>query len=599
MSRHRKRFVFSIRVIVLMTLVATFSLPLHTEAAPTIEEKVYQDFKVSDGIHFQSNRILDGSDTSNQAINVMEIDTTNPYANIGLGHASNLNKLQTTTSQAVNYHTEDNKVVGAINGSFFNIDDSTPMYLIAKNGQLIFGGSIYQGEANYVNEPIAFGVDQNGKGVIDHYALQLSYTHNDNTHKIASVNKKRSPDETILYTPDFHSDYTETSSMGKELVVSLPESPNMTFDSTYQGTVTAIRERHDDTKTEIPEKGFVISGHGTDLFNMSDIEVGDDISVSIQMDKKWHNSSFMLASGPMLVKDGKVDLSMDPTSWRATTRSPKTAVAIDETGERIFFVTVDGRQNGYSDGMSMVEFAEYLVGLGVDRALNMDGGGSTTMATRYPGQELVQLANSPSDGRERGVSSILMAISNSPDTMYYTDVYPGGVHNDGIYWLTTKGIKGYLDGEFGVKDTLTRPHAATMFTKALSLDTPSTEVVETYFEDVSASNPYAQYIAAVAEAGIFRGDGENFLINQKLTRDQMAQTLVNAFDLKRFDTDEDKQVDIYLGNVNPVFKDDVQLIANLGITKQRDDFIPKQAVTRGEFASFLYRTMQFLEQQEN
>ncbi|MFP3339096.1 phosphodiester glycosidase family protein, partial [Micrococcus sp. SIMBA_131] len=87
---------------------------------------------------------------------------------------------------------------------------------------------------------------------------------------------------------------------------------------------------------------------------------------------------------------------------------------MDSTGNRVFFVTVDGRQPGYSTGMNLKEFANYLVGLGANYALNLDGGGSTTMVTRKVGDELASLTNSPSDGFERSVSAILQAVSTAP-----------------------------------------------------------------------------------------------------------------------------------------------------------------------------------------
>ena len=124
---------------------------------------------------------------------------------------------------------------------------------------------------------------------------------------------------------------------------------------------------------------------------IKDIEVGEKISVKANINDAWKGSSFMLTSGPHLVIDGKANLGIDLTSDRARERAPRTAIAIDKTGTKVFMVTVDGRQKGYSQGMSLKEFADYLVTIGADRALNLDGGGSTTMATRKPGDFNVSL----------------------------------------------------------------------------------------------------------------------------------------------------------------------------------------------------------------
>ncbi len=59
--------------------------------------------------------------------------------------------------------------------------------------------------------------------------------------------------------------------------------------------------------------------------------------------------------------------------------APRTVVATDETGTRLWLIVVDGRQGNYSEGLTLPEMAELVAGLGVYRALNLDGGGSSTL----------------------------------------------------------------------------------------------------------------------------------------------------------------------------------------------------------------------------
>lgn len=182
--------------------------------------------------------------------------------------------------------------------------------------------------------------------------------------------------------------------------------------------------------------------------------------------------------------------------------------------------------------------------------------------------------------------AIIIAI---PNTIFadkkFTDLNKKNSHYDGIQWLVTKGIKGYPDGSFGVDKNLTRPHAAIMFTDAIGLERPNKSDVELYFDDVKRTHEYADSIAAVGRAKIFTGSNGRFLPNNKLTREQMATTLVNAFDLKA----NNNNIDVYLGNVDASHKENVQIIANLNVTNQLEDFRPNSPVTRGQFATFLYR----------
>ncbi|QDP41483.1 phosphodiester glycosidase family protein [Radiobacillus deserti] len=565
----------------LVILLIFGSFPQASEAATT---KVKESFRVSDGVSYKDIRLSDSS--TNQAVRVLNVNIGNSNTAVEVGVPTEINKLVPTITRARQFSKAGHRVVGAINGSFFQFGQS--MYLVSKNNKLLNAGVVSDGEEYYVNDPIAFGIDKDGKGIIDYYNLDLTYTHDGKTFDITSTNKQRLSQETILYTSDFSSTYTETNHYGTEVVVTLPKAPSLQFGGTYTGEVTAVRPYGDKTKTEIPTNGFVLSGTGVGSTNLSKVKVGDTISVSVDIDSKWKNSSFILASGPLLVENGHVNLSMDPNSYRASERAPRTAVAIDSTRNRVFFVTVDGRQAGYSNGMNLTEFAKYLVSLGADRALNLDGGGSTTMGVRYPGEKLLELANSPSDGVQRSVSTILMAVAKEPGQVYYSDLQVMGSHYEGIQWLTERGIQGYGDGTFGVNKELSRPHAAIMFTRALGLTTPAKSTVEDYFKDVKSTDLYSEFIAAVAKAGIFKGSGGNYNPDQLLTREQMASTLVNAYGL----TSTGTNVSINLSNVSASHKQNVQILANLGITNQLKDFRPDEPVSRGQFATFLYLTQQ-------
>ncbi|RLK52542.1 phosphodiester glycosidase family protein [Microbacterium telephonicum] len=117
----------------------------------------------------------------------------------------------------------------------------------------------------------------------------------------------------------------------------------------------------------------------------------------------WNTLSF----GPAIVEDGavvdgietqEVDTNFGNHSIQGD--QPRTAVGvIDEN--HLVFVVVDGRQEGYSAGVTLTELADIMTGLGATTAYNLDGGGSSTM---YFNGEVV---NQPSNGGERGTSDIL------------------------------------------------------------------------------------------------------------------------------------------------------------------------------------------------
>jgi exopolysaccharide biosynthesis protein len=82
-------------------------------------------------------------------------------------------------------------------------------------------------------------------------------------------------------------------------------------------------------------------------------------------------------------------------------------VGVAGDGRRLLLVTVDGRQPGYSAGMTLRELAALLRSLGARDALNLDGGGSTTFVVA-PGGGEPRIANQPSDSTgERPVGNAL------------------------------------------------------------------------------------------------------------------------------------------------------------------------------------------------
>ena len=90
-------------------------------------------------------------------------------------------------------------------------------------------------------------------------------------------------------------------------------------------------------------------------------------------------------------------------------RHPRSAVGVSRTGRYLILMTVDGRQPGYSEGVSTAETAEWMRKLGAHHALNLDGGGSAALVIEGP-KGLPVVLNRPSGppvGKERRVANHL------------------------------------------------------------------------------------------------------------------------------------------------------------------------------------------------
>jgi exopolysaccharide biosynthesis protein len=112
---------------------------------------------------------------------------------------------------------------------------------------------------------------------------------------------------------------------------------------------------------------------------------------------------------PVVVRDSQPTAEANDTSAFSVTRHPRTVVGLSRGGHRLLLVTIDGRQPGYSVGMSLAEVATLMLALGAREAVNLDGGGSTAMVISA-GQSL-RVINRPSDAQgERAVGNALAIV---------------------------------------------------------------------------------------------------------------------------------------------------------------------------------------------
>jgi len=121
------------------------------------------------------------------------------------------------------------------------------------------------------------------------------------------------------------------------------------------------------------------------------------------------NKGTVLASGPIMVDNGRISDWSKCDKKFIETRHPRSAIFTKKNGT-IVFLTVDGRSEGNAAGMSIPELAYLAKILGAEDAINLDGGGSTTLWLKGTPENGV--LNYPSDNKrfdhkgERSVSNI-------------------------------------------------------------------------------------------------------------------------------------------------------------------------------------------------
>jgi hypothetical protein len=135
----------------------------------------------------------------------------------------------------------------------------------------------------------------------------------------------------------------------------------------------------------------------------TEAQPGSTVTLRLILQPDWSTVADAIGGGPVLVRDGAPVYRSNEafTTSQLVPRGPRSAVGQRADGG-VLLVTTDGRQPGYSVGMTNFELAQTLVRLGAVRGMALDGGGSSTLA--FEGTVL----NSPSEGKERAISTALM-----------------------------------------------------------------------------------------------------------------------------------------------------------------------------------------------
>ncbi|MFC7747090.1 S-layer homology domain-containing protein [Lentibacillus kimchii] len=179
----------------------------------------------------------------------------------------------------------------------------------------------------------------------------------------------------------------------------------------------------------------------------------------------------------------------------------------------------------------------------------------------------------------------------SAEDVSFSDVTPEHTHYDNIIKMAEQGIiQGHPDGTFKPYNNIVRGQIAAMLTNALDLDTPDNmDEVLAQYDDVDGNSDYAPVIAAVTDANIFKGDHGHFGEFENITREQMATALVEAYDLNKYDN-QGMNADLNREHISNSHVDNVQTLANLGITIELDNYRAYEQERRDQFATMIAKT---------
>jgi hypothetical protein len=341
------------------------------------------------------------------------IDMTNPWLSLaGVCATDKLAGNEKVSAMAERKSEPGKRYFAGINADFFNTSGTTGRGVSIVGtpvGATVVDGEIYRARNNaalYKN----FIVDENEMVYVNPFVFGGTLTTPAGlAATLGGVNTYSSENNNkiVIYTDRYYGS-TDQTNAGTELVARLVEGDKFESAKPYRMVVES------DTCTAgdmtIPAGKYVIRGRGSAATVVNTLLVGDTITIS----PTWTFGDLsvvpeqVISGNPKILGDGVV-LDSEGERPDASQLHPRSAVGYSDGGSKVYFLVVDGRSL-ISDGVRTSVLADIMRYAGATDAMNVDGGGSSTLYTSALG-----VRNMPSDGTERADGNGFFAVCNAPD----------------------------------------------------------------------------------------------------------------------------------------------------------------------------------------
>ena len=292
------------------------------------------------------------------------------------------------TVTSMEKRTSGGATVAGVNGDLFNFRDGHPSGVLMRNGVL---------DSPPLAERSSTAITADGTIRVDR-ARYIGYWRGTGQRRALNFNQPPGTNGVSLYTRSWA---PTTPPFGDTTEAVLSGFPDARPNTDLTGTVVQIKPGGN---TPIPPGGAVLVARGSSASKLTaEAPVGTVVTARLTFNVDWSAVTDAIGGGPILLRAGKPVFRANEgfTAGQLAPRNPRTAVGQRADG-RVILVAVDGRQPGYSVGMTNFELALTMMRLGCVTASGLDAGGSTTMA--FDGA----LLNRPSDGSERQVAEALL-----------------------------------------------------------------------------------------------------------------------------------------------------------------------------------------------
>ena len=290
--------------------------------------------------------------------------------------------------------------LAAINAGFFVVKNGDPAGVLEVRGELVSDTPLTRGAVGIIRRPgtpLALVFDRLSAVVTLRYTIDGDVF----SQEIDGVDTTRARGKLMLYTPRFGPD-SDMADTGVEWQLA--------------GSPLRVMERRPNAgRTLIPADGVVLSFGGTVLpTGLERLDRGQEVAIEPRFQTllgtlpgQWIEAQDIVGGAGLLIFRERMMTDWTDEQLRAgfnTERHPRTMIGTSK-GSTIWLVTVDGRNPAISLGMSFTELQHLAKKLNLVNALNLDGGGSTTMVVKG------KIVNHPSDATgPRKVSDALIVV---------------------------------------------------------------------------------------------------------------------------------------------------------------------------------------------
>ncbi|MQA24683.1 MAG: multidrug transporter [Micromonosporaceae bacterium] len=286
-------------------------------------------------------------------------------------------------AEPISTQAKRERAVAAVNGDFFDINNSNaPLGPAVDDGELVKSPSRTWSDFHTVA-----GIDAAGAGRILQLYFDGSVALPNGETALHRLNSPEIPVDGIGAYTSLWGTYSRAKVVA--------DAERVTEVVIIDGKVAEVRQEAGEGA--IPADATVLVGREGGADTLRALQVGDPARVSYRP-RTSDGSTLTTAIGgrDVLVIDGKAQ------TFANQDVHPRTAVGFSEDGRKMYLLTVDGRLDGLR-GLSLDRLAVMMRELGAHSALNLDGGGSSTLVARQPGSDEPVVENQPADGHERSV----------------------------------------------------------------------------------------------------------------------------------------------------------------------------------------------------